>query len=49
MTTNNRGRDIRGGLAEFARHRVLRFLVERLGFQAFCLESGVVKGFAVND
>lgn len=32
-----------------ARHRIVRFLVERLGFRAFCLESGLVEGFAVND
>lgn len=31
-----------------ARHRVLRFLVEQLGFTAVCLESGLVEGLAVD-
>ncbi|MGH8930447.1 MAG: erythromycin esterase family protein [Egibacteraceae bacterium] len=32
-----------------ARHRIVRVLVERLGFRAFGLESGLVEGFTVDD
>ena len=39
------------GIHEFylARHRILRFLVEKLGFRAYVLESGWCEGVAVND
>src|SRR3954452_14201971 len=32
-----------------ARHRILRFLVEELGFSAFVMESGWSEGMAVHD
>jgi erythromycin esterase len=39
------------GIHEFylARHRILRFLVEKLGFRAYVLESGWCEGVAVNE
>jgi erythromycin esterase len=39
------------GIREFyqLRHRLLRYLVERHGFDAYAMESGFVEGWAVND
>ena len=39
------------GIREFyqLRHRLLRYLVERHGFEAYAMESGFVEGWAVND
>jgi erythromycin esterase len=39
------------GIHEFylARHRFLRFLVEKMGFRAYVLESGWCEGIAVNE
>ena len=39
------------GIREFyqLRHRLLRYLVERHGFDAYAMESGFVEGWGVND